>query len=175
MRIIVNLVALLVAVVAAGVFYFNSAQHSMDEELAREARDVVREVEQTLRLQATKPNAPVNIRGYVTTIDPAWFDAIPRNPLVSPATPWIEIAPRESADLWHPEVRLAVHPDLAGLWYNPYRGIVRARVPVQVNDERSTQLYNRVNGTRLSSILEPEPATHRSASVVPEAPQGSGG
>jgi hypothetical protein len=40
----------------------------------------------------------------------------------------------------------------AAFWYNPYKGILRARVPYDISDERALDLYNRVNGTSVSSI-----------------------
>jgi hypothetical protein len=32
-------------------------------------------------------------------------------------------------------------------WYNPKRGLVRARVPAQASDESSQSLYAAVNGS----------------------------
>ena len=97
-----------------------------------------------------------NARGWPMTIDPQWFGTDPpRNALVTPDRPWVEIASPEEAGLSDPEVRMAVGPQLASFWYNPYQGIVRARVPVAINDRRALEMYNQINNTRLDSIYAP--------------------
>lgn len=159
MRMIVNLVGLLLAVVGALVVTMVLERRSEEDSLAARTRDALREIEQTVRLRSTMPGTGLNLRGNPLTIDPAWFEGEPpRNEMIALVHPWLEIASREQAELWHPEIRLAVQPSLAGFWYNPYRGVLRARVPVQVSDERSAELYNQVNGTSLRSIFEPEKA-----------------
>jgi len=157
MRMIVNLVGLLLAVVGALVVTFVLERRSEEDSLAAQTRNALREIEQTVRLRATMPGTELNLRGNAVSIDPKWFGGDPpRNEMVALVHPWLEIASREQAELWHPEIRLAVQPSLAGFWYNPYRGVLRARVPVQVSDERSAELYNQVNGTSLRSIFETE-------------------
>jgi hypothetical protein len=54
----------------------------------------------------------------------------------------------------HPPVRLTLDDRMASFWYNPYQGVVRARVPVQVNDDAALELYNRINGCSLLSIFD---------------------
>lgn len=75
---------------------------------------------------------------------------------MTPDRPWLEVAPAADADLLHPRVRVTIDEGLAAFWYNPFQGVVRARVPVLVSDTDATALYNRVNGTSLSSIFETE-------------------
>jgi hypothetical protein len=42
---------------------------------------------------------------------------------------------------------------MAAFWYNPYQGILRARVPVMISDEESLSVYNRINSSSLTSIF----------------------
>ena len=69
----------------------------------------------------------------------------------------VEVAGEADAHLLHPRVRMTVDEEMAGFWYNPYQGIVRARVPVLVSDKDATELYNRLNNASLTSLLEVEP------------------
>jgi hypothetical protein len=41
-------------------------------------------------------------------------------------------------------------------WYNPYQGVIRTRVPPAISDQRSLDLYNRLNRCNLSSIFPTE-------------------
>jgi hypothetical protein len=72
---------------------------------------------------------------------------------VSPERPWIDLAAPDESELEHPVLKMTAGSGLAGFWYNPHLGVIRARVPVMVSDAESLELYNRVNGTRLASIF----------------------
>jgi hypothetical protein len=88
-------------------------------------------------------------------VDPNWFERNPpRNPLISAECPWVEVASIDQAGLQDPPIRMAIDGTLAGFWYNPYLGILRARVPVMVSDQDAVDMYNRINATRLSSIFQ---------------------
>jgi hypothetical protein len=145
----------------------------------------VRHIEQVIKFKGTVQTVSTNQRGWPVTVDPVWFENDPpRNPLLSTEHPWLEVAGPEQAAFQHPPVRLAVNTQLAGFWYNPYQGVVRARVPVMVSDQRATALYNRVNGTNLHSILEveqpkdepfPHPASTANPTVQPDSPDPGAG
>jgi len=116
-----------------------------------------RRVELEIRFRAAGRVGALNGRGWPTTIEPKWFEGTPpRNRLLPPESPWVEIATPEQAGLQDPPVRMAVNDKLAGYWYNPYLGVIKARVPVMVSDREAVELYNRINGTRLSSIFQTE-------------------
>ncbi|MGQ0627321.1 MAG: hypothetical protein ACT4PL_04375 [Phycisphaerales bacterium] len=159
MRLIINLLCL-ACVLALGVTLSITLGRTAHETLSGEAaREAVREVERVIRRKGTLGEADLNERGYPVTVDVRWFkDGAPMNPLVSGTHPWLEIAGESEAALQHPPVRLAVSESLATFWYNPYQGIVRARVPVMVSDAQSTMLYNRVNSSALAGILDYEHA-----------------
>lgn len=157
MRMLVNAIVGLCVIALLGVIWSKSSREQDEVTRAAGAASAIRTIHQVLSYQAAFDKAPSNSRGWPITIDPAWFEGDPpRNPMVSGEHPWIEIASPAEAGLLHPQVRLAVSPTLAGLWYNPYQGVVRARVPVMISDAKSVALYNQVNGTTLASIFQKE-------------------
>jgi hypothetical protein len=157
MRWLANTLAILCALALMLVLWLQTGQRAEEARLVGQAQQAVRSVEQTLQLMATVYKVPSNRRGWPMSIEPAWFgDEVPRNGMLPTDHPWMEIATPDQAGLQHPPVRIAVRRDLAGLWYNPYQGVVRARVPVMVSDSESVRLYNLVNGTRLGSIFDIE-------------------
>ena len=95
-------------------------------------------------------DAPVTVNGYSKRMDPAWFEGhTPRNLLVQDEyLPWIEIVEGKAAELFNPSYILG-NGGHAEFWYNPKRGQVRARVPMQMTQEDTLDLYNLVNGTSL--------------------------
>jgi hypothetical protein len=98
-------------------------------------------------------------RGYLRIVKPQWFGRdLPVNVLLGRDHPWIDVAP--PGDLAeHPPDPVADASDQAGFWYNPGRGIFRARVMRQVSERETLALYNRVNGCALGSIVpDPDPA-----------------
>lgn len=92
--------------------------------------------------------------GYPTMIHREWFGNPPCNALVDDETTWMDQAAADERDRWDP-LAISIEPDRAIFWYNPYRGIVRARVPHQISDRATCDLYNLVNGTS----LEPDEVT----------------
>lgn len=145
---------------AAGLIAFISIATS---DRMREKRDVesvasdVARFQQVLSYRAAANQAEVNQRGWPITVDPQWFNGDPpRNVLVSPERPWVEVATPAEATLNDPPMRMTINPKLASFWYNPYQGIVRARVPVSISDAKALSLYNSINGTHLSTIYAPE-------------------
>lgn len=147
------------AALSAGTLYVYRQQETQVEAV-QDVAQAVQSINQQIALQATTHTTALNERGWPRTIDPKWFDSPPMNDLVGDDHPWIEIAGPEDAALQHPRVRIAVSDQLAAFWYNPYQGVVRARVPVMLSDEDATRVYNQVNSCNLSTIFwkEPEPA-----------------
>jgi hypothetical protein len=156
----VNVVSALAAV-GLIAFISSSLTDRLKEKRAVEAvaTDVSR-FRQVLAYRAAANQTEVNTRGWPVTIDPAWFGSDPpRNTLVTPERPWVEVATPGEASLQDPVVRMTLTPTTAAFWYNPYQGVVRARVPVSLSDRKSLELYNTINGTRLTEIygVPPEP------------------
>jgi hypothetical protein len=149
----VGVVAALVLITGA-IFFFKTRQEK--EALIARTSAELRRVELELNYRAAAKLPGLNAKGWPTVIDEAWFhgpSGVPRNPLMSLERPWLDLASEEEADMDHPVLKMAADPRLAGFWYNPNLGVVRARVPVMVSDQDSLELYNRVNGTHLASIF----------------------
>ncbi len=150
-RDIVLLLALLA--IGGGVAFYRMQESENDEAIELTAADA-RRLATEIRFRAATKNAELNGRGWPVTVQPEWFDLseTPSNALVGDEHPWVEIAPPEQAGFTHPPIRMVINHQLAGFWYNPYQGIVRARVPVMVSDQAATDLYNRINASTLPSI-----------------------
>ena len=157
MRLLVDsLMAVMLAALLAGILLKQQA----DEEARRNVetlRSNVRIIQQQVMLQAALERVPRNEYGFPATIDPAWFGGnVPRNPLfTSDDHPWLEVAGPHEVDLLHPTARTSA-PDLdrvATFWYNPVRGVVRARVPYDLTDRRTIDTYNYVNGCSLDDLF----------------------
>jgi hypothetical protein len=89
---------------------------------------------------------------YPPQVQPQWFaDGAPRNPLLPKEHPWLDIAPADDYSDQPPDP-LATDPDQAAFWYNPNTGVVRARVPRQVSERLTLELYNQVNGLSLTKL-----------------------
>ncbi len=154
LRSTVNFVTVLAAVGLVGGLGAFQMREQRNGEMADELTRDVREFQQMVHVRAATKDVELNGRGWPVTINPEWFSGDPpRNPLLSAERPWVEIAPPEDAHLSDPRVRIALDSRYASFWYNPYQGIVRARVPMKINDQLTLDLYNMVNGTTLPSIF----------------------
>lgn len=89
---------------------------------------------------------------YPPQVQPNWFrDGVPKNPLLPEGHPWLDIAPADDYSDQPPDP-LADDPGQAAFWYNPNTGVVRARVPRQVSDRLTLELYNQINRTSLTEL-----------------------
>ncbi len=150
-----TLVALMIVGLAVGAFmHFKSSRGT--EQRVQRTRMELRRFDTQLSLKAQLGQVEVSTANYPMTIDPAWFaDNLPSNPLLHRGHPLVEIATEQQQDLQHPVERTVSDRDrnLAQFWYNPYRGILRARVPDAGTDAKTLSLYNRVNDCRLPNLF----------------------
>lgn len=146
------LIMILAALAGGAVIY--SRMERDQEQLVQQAAAEVRRLETEIKYRAATNAVELNARGWPVTIDPMWFDGRPPlNRLVSTDRPWLEVSGPEQAGLSHPTIRFALEPTQASFWYNPYQGIVRARVPVMVSDAKALDLYNRINACHITSLF----------------------
>lgn len=169
-RWLANILAIIL-VVALGVgLAWESRKQDDQASRQTDTQAALERIEKTIKVQAATGFAELNARRWPVTIEASWFhEPMPRNTLVAGPRPWIEVAPADQADLTHPPVRQTLDGTQAEFWYNPYNGIVRARVPVMLSDEQSVALYNAINGTRLNSIFQSEASVAR-AGAAPKTP-----
>lgn len=147
-----------VGAVSAGIGKWHKDRVETAQRVEKTASTVTR-VQREISIRMGTGETSKNERGFPVSIDPKWFEGEePVNSLVDDTHPWLEVAPPQDADLEHPPIRVAIDRATAGLWYNPYRGVVRARVPIAVSDEESLRTYNKVNGTAIPSLFWREPS-----------------
>jgi hypothetical protein len=157
------IILLCVCAVAAGIARIYH-ERLLAAQLLDQTTDSVTRLQRELAVRSATKTAALNERGYPTSVDPAWFkDAYPSNLLLPDDHPWLEIAGEDEAELLHPSIRVATSVSTPSLWYNPYLGVIRARVPVAVSDEESLAAYNRVNGSSLPSLFWKEPRPVKNA------------
>lgn len=188
-RWLIDIAAVLtLAMLALGTLHVMQDRKEEEAAVERTATSV-RRMELEVKYRGATGAVTVTGRGFPSTVDPTWFkDAPPLNELVTRDRPWVEVATPDQADMLHPPVRMTLDNRTASFWYNPYQGVVRARVPVLVNDDAALELYNRINGCSLLSIFDRgegrvvlggpadsaqtggEPAAPEQAFVAPDVP-----
>jgi hypothetical protein len=153
-----SLVALMLAAVLGGVV-LHYRHEDAERAAIEQTQESLRTIRQQVMVHAALADATLTPEGFPERLEPEWFRfGIPRNHVVGPGHGWIEVAGPDQKDLAHPPVRV-VREREAGFWYNPYRGVIRARVPENLTDAAAVRLYNRVNGTTLMSLDEAERAS----------------
>lgn len=156
LRRIVDVVALGLCLVVVTLVVIQQTRNESVESVVVQTELSLAHFHEVLKVQATTNGVAVNGRGWPNTIEGHWFDDDPPlNHLLTGDRPWVEIAPAEDADRDHPADPVTFDADgqkAASFWYNPYRGVVRARVAPQINEDESLALYNRVNGVFLATL-----------------------
>ncbi|MHC4428490.1 MAG: hypothetical protein ACYS0D_07775 [Planctomycetota bacterium] len=148
-----SLVVLMVVGILGGVFYFARTERQMEQQVEL-ARNELRRFESELLLQSALEGVELSRRGYPLTVEPEWFGGnLPTNPLLGRSYPWLEIASESERELLHPTRRTAMDHSVAQFWYNPELGVIRARVPTGIADATALNLYNRINGSGLTSLF----------------------
>ncbi len=165
-RVIDGLIVVLVLSLAATLFRSHraaTAQFTTDDAV----RGELRRLHDRIVVRAALENVPRTKAGYPLALPTEWFaDGLPRNPLVPIEQPWLEIAPPGDVSQ-NPDDPVIVGPDQAGIWYNPERGILRARVMPQFSDTETLLVYNRINDTAVTSL----PRTERVPYVEDVSPE----
>jgi hypothetical protein len=136
-------------VAGALVLGLRTHQTALAERSAVEStRASIAQIEAEIGIRATLGNAPLNEFGHPEAVQQAWFDdCAPCNALASESAPWIEYALPFEFGREHPRDPTFRGGRGAMFWYNPMKGIVRARVPETASDEAARALYAEVNGT----------------------------
>ncbi len=95
-------------------------------------------------------DVPLNKSGHPVSIDAGWFETEPTNACVEGEAPWMQVAQEAAYRQRHPK-KIVADIDHAMFWYNPYLGVVRARVSAQISEQETVTLYNQVNGATLEA------------------------
>jgi hypothetical protein len=109
-------------------------------------RDAVRMLQAEVAVQAALSSPAGDRRVFPRSINPAWFRVeTPRNHLLNEHHPWVEVASPYELDLDDPLDLTVDGGQHAMFWYNPARGVIRARVPRTLTDADARGLYDAVN------------------------------
>lgn len=160
MRLLIDsLVAVMLAGLLASIILSDRAAEEETKDVEVATVDLHR-LQREIYLQAALAEVPLSEHGFPITVDPEWFQGgLPRNPLLGPDHPWLEVADASQQNFKHPHDRMAADRLTAKFWYNPYQGIVRARVSSTLSENEALALYNQVNGCSLPNLFVDEPAT----------------
>ena len=176
MRHVINILLVMMAggCIAIGVRSFT--EHRELQEHVESTREALYELKQRVALHSTVEEVAKSSNGFPESIDPDWFpETLPLNHLVSENRPWLEIAGEEDRNKRHPDQRATIDSDLAAFWYNPYNGVIRARVPRSISDSNTNQLYDQVNNITKEIVIDPNDVTYERAKNKVERVRRSSG
>lgn len=149
MRIVIDIMIglMLIAVVAGGLYLYNSNTHG--EEQAQTVRAALQRLQKQAAYHTTVQSAVAGQEVLLVHLHREWFgEDVPTNVLLDGDRPWIDLAP--PGDLGaHPPDPIISNENQAGFWYNPTTGTFRARVSPAASEALTLALYNEVNGTAL--------------------------
>lgn len=153
MRLVINMLILAMLLGVAGLFFWRHDAAGAESSLRQETRESVRRIQREVTLQGTLSEGTGSELNYPATVEAGWFDeGLPRNLMVDAGRPWLEIADQSQWHLAHPPDRIVVDGRAAMFWYNPKRGIVRARVSARGSDGEVLEAYNAANGVMLTDL-----------------------
>jgi hypothetical protein len=176
MRLLIDsLIALMVVGILAGVIFYQRGQTQQVSQCETVQQALAKLQEQVL-YRGALGEVDNSDAGFPREVSPVWFGSdMPLNLMVPGRQPWLDIAPEgDLAD--DPPDPVVMRPQQAGFWYNPNRGLFRARVQGQITERETLRLYNQLNGTFLKQLPHSSADARRPrlASVVAGSP-GSGG
>ncbi|MCX5661657.1 MAG: hypothetical protein NTW19_18420 [Planctomycetota bacterium] len=154
MRLLIDtLIALMLAGILAAVLWQYRKDGRQVHQVQAVHQSLARLQEQML-YRGALGEAATGPAGFPLEVSPLWFpDGLPFNNLVPGRQPWLDVAPENDPGENPPDPILR-RPGQAGFWYNPNRGVFRARVIPQFTLGATVELYNNVNGTSLSTLDE---------------------
>jgi hypothetical protein len=154
MRLLIDsLIALMLAGILGGVLWHYRQEQQQIERYQGVYRSLARLQEQ-ITLQRAVGIAEKGAAAYPPSVSPLWFEGdLPINPLLPVSQAWLDIAP--PGDLSdHPPDPIAHRSEQGGFWYNPNRGLFRARIPGRLAEADTLRLYNQINHTHLTALHE---------------------
>lgn len=152
MRLVIDsLIAMMLVAILAGVILHYRQQQRVVVAYQRVHQDLS-QLRESIIYHSALQRDENNPWGFVAHVSPEWFtQGLPMNTLVSGRHPWMDIAP--PGDMHdHPPDPVIRRDSQAGYWYNPTRGVIRARVPEQFTEHATLTLYNQINSTSLLSL-----------------------
>ena len=149
MRLLVDTVIALILVAILGAVLWTQRLDQQRLEQVALVQQAMAALESQALYRAAIGEVHATSAGFAHHLSPAWFDHLPQNPLVDHReVPWVDSHEDVGPDRLNPR-HIVADSHHAGFWYNPYRGLIRARVPMQLTWASTVELYNLVNGTTL--------------------------
>ncbi|MCC6682883.1 MAG: hypothetical protein IT445_18450 [Phycisphaeraceae bacterium] len=152
MRLVIDsLIALMMVSLLGTVLWAHQRQQQQD--LSRQMLcDALARLHQQTVYHGALGDVDLSDNGFPQQVMPDWFgQQFPCNTLTDARRPWIDVAPPgDMAD--QPPDPVLTEEQQAAFWYNPNRGLFRARVPAQVNDRQTLALYNQINQCALHEL-----------------------
>lgn len=145
MRLILDtLVALILVAVLAGLLW-QLREEQVHWSRVEQVRQAIQVIQSQSLYHAAVGDVEATPHGHSRRIEADWFDPRPENSLLR-ETPhrWLDRAEKEDYDRFDPP-RIVADRSRAAFWYNPGRGLIRARVPMQLSHQATVDLYNLVN------------------------------
>jgi hypothetical protein len=143
------IVLMLVAVLVGLVWHYRGEQKELED--YRAVHDAISRLYEQALSQGSLAE-PTTKAGFPLMIHERWFRGdLPVNVAVDAGQPWLDIAPLGDMSDQPPDPVITT-ADQAGIWYNPNRGLFRARVMPQFTDEETLTLYNQLNNTALKLL-----------------------
>jgi type II secretory pathway pseudopilin PulG len=147
MRLLVDsLIALTLVAVLGGVLWHRRAAERQVENVEA-TQQSLRAIEAQALYRGSLGECQTTWMGYPLVLKIEWFEHRPANLLADNAN-WLDIVEKSKEFESNPD-HVTCESGRAAFWYNPYRGIVRARVAPQMSAKATIDLYNLVNGTSL--------------------------
>ncbi len=158
-RVIDILIVLMLAAILLGfVWHYRAEERNLDN--YRLVHDAMSRLYEQALMQGSleRQTTPA---GFPLVMQSGWFPGgLPVNVAVESHQPWIDIAPLgDLAD--HPPDPVISGDHQAGFWYNPNRGLFRARVMPQFSEDETLGVYNQLNNTALKSLPRDSRAERR--------------
>lgn len=167
MRIVIDIMIglMLIAVVAGGLYLYNSREH--DERQTETVRAALQQLQEQSAYHTAVQSAMAGQDVLLVHLHEEWFgEHVPTNVLLDSDRPWIDLAP--PGDLGHhPPDPVATSQTQAGFWYNPTTGTFRARVSPAASEALTLALYNDINGTALPNFDSIPDTTRKPLAHIP--------
>lgn len=165
MRLLIDsLIALMLVGILAGIVIYHQRE-TRQLQRYQQAHAALAQLHEQAIYQGALGETTTTFTGFPTTVSPLWFAGdLPLNTLVSGRHPWVDVAPLGDMND-HPPDPVCLRPEQAGFWYNPNRGIFRARVIDQTSENLTLAEYNRINGTYLKQLPLHYDSTRRPAAL----------
>lgn len=184
MRLVIDTLIAVMLVVVLGVLVLRQRGEQAMLDSVANVQQSIRAIESQALYRAALGEVDATPTGFAVSLEASWFDNPPQNELVADhrIRLWSDSASIKDADRLHPRRITAVGSD-ASFWYNPNRGVVRARVPDQMSQQATVDLYNLINGSSvrvddvdwvrreaIAAVDPPEPSKTKGLPKIKDVP-----